>query len=431
MLESIISNTPLSYFFSGLWRDEAFSFLLAHRDMLSIIRITAQDFNPPFYYLLLHLWMKLFGSSEGLIRSFSFSVFILNIYIVYLFLVNVLKVNKKNIITYLVFFALNPLLLYYAFEARMYSLFALFATASFYYFYNGHKKAFIVTSVLGMYTHYYFIFVLFSQFIWLLYDKRFLPLGKRMKPFFIIGIFFLPWFAYVARHISANTGDFWLEKARVYDIASSLGVLYTGYEHHFFDFFDRSIIFLSCGLLLFIIYCIKTIKKDSVHQLLLLWSFFGFFLILALSFLKPLFIPRYVIFATVGFMLLLFYYLEKLPKWISLITIVSLFVITIYFWYYQLAFRTKGTERRVLQEIAQLAGRNDLLYVSDAGDYLTAAYYFDEKRVFIYGRSYSDTPHYIGRVIINPDRFVNELPQYPQKAFVMTGNETYEIQSAY
>ena len=110
-----------------------FSYLLAKQNILQILSLTAKDFNPPLYYLLLHGWMGLFGSSEIAMRTLSFFFFLGTLYVVGMFLMEIFEFSINEILVYLLLFVLNPLLHYYAFEARMYSLFAFLVTLSFYF----------------------------------------------------------------------------------------------------------------------------------------------------------------------------------------------------------------------------------------------------------------------------------------------------------
>ena len=72
MTEFVFTQTPLLYLTQSLWRDEAFSVMLARHSLLDIVRLSAGDFTPPLYYILLHVWMTFFGSSEIAVRLLSF-----------------------------------------------------------------------------------------------------------------------------------------------------------------------------------------------------------------------------------------------------------------------------------------------------------------------------------------------------------------------
>jgi uncharacterized membrane protein len=54
-----------------IWYDEAYSILLAEGSPAYIWATTARDVHPPLYYVLLHLWMLLFGNGVLAARSLS------------------------------------------------------------------------------------------------------------------------------------------------------------------------------------------------------------------------------------------------------------------------------------------------------------------------------------------------------------------------
>ena len=55
----------------SIWFDEAFSWTLSSFGPLEIIQRTGSDCHPPFYYLMLWGWIKLFGDSLWAMRLLS------------------------------------------------------------------------------------------------------------------------------------------------------------------------------------------------------------------------------------------------------------------------------------------------------------------------------------------------------------------------
>src|SRR3989304_4984332 len=53
VLRSVASGTR------AIWYDDAFSLFLSRQDLASIVRGTAADTMPPFYYFSLHGWMAI------------------------------------------------------------------------------------------------------------------------------------------------------------------------------------------------------------------------------------------------------------------------------------------------------------------------------------------------------------------------------------
>src|SRR3989338_6210360 len=160
-------HTPLFYLIQSVWRDEAFSYFMAKPNLLKIIVTTAQDFNPPLYYLLLHLWMYLpagqagpAGHSDTALRLLSFIFHLAGSY--YAYLIGRKMTDRKFSVFIFLFYLLNPMLVTYAFEMRMYSLYAFLATATLYYFLVKNWKAYTVSAILGLYTHSFFLMLLLS-----------------------------------------------------------------------------------------------------------------------------------------------------------------------------------------------------------------------------------------------------------------------------
>lgn len=110
----------------SLWLDEATSALAAKMSLTDLFsKFLPGDFHPPLYYLLLHFWVKIFGTGEFSLRVPSIIFGILTIYIVY-------KLSKNLIAP--AFLATSGLLIYYSQEARMYSMATFLVSLSIYLF---------------------------------------------------------------------------------------------------------------------------------------------------------------------------------------------------------------------------------------------------------------------------------------------------------
>lgn len=431
MINFLFNRTPLHFMTQSLWRDEAFSYLLAKKNIIEIISLTGQDFNPPFYYIILHFWIILFGKSEIALRSLSFIFFVLTIYVVSLFLDHIIiQVHKKRKWIYLSLFALNPALLYYAFEARMYSMYAFIATLSFYFFLRKKRAPYIMVSIIGLYTHYFFVFVIATQITFqaIMYRKRFF---KKCLYMIIPFLGFLPWFFYVYPQFLAHTADFWISKTTSADLIQSIGTLFTGYEP-VYTYYNYFIVALSLFLITLIIslsirYFHHYKKKYNLFIFLALWSFLSYIGILIVSFFIPLFLFRYLIFVPVGFSLFLSFLLEKTRRRTFFIYVMILFIMSIHYTALESLYKRKGDVRKTIREIKAIAGKNDLIYVADPTLYFTTVYYFDEKKVWIYDPE--SIPHYIGRVLISDDKITRQLAIFPQKTFILTNDTNYEIRS--
>lgn len=434
MMNFLFTQTPLMYLVQSFWHDEAFSYLLAKKNILEIIFLAAKDFNPPLYYLLLHFWLKIFGSSEISMRSLSIVFYWGTIYVIFLFLTKIFKIKFRSSIFYLLLFIINPLLTYYAFESRMYTMLAFFATLSFYFFEKKDWKFYIISTILGLFTHYFMILAILAQgtYFYLTIkgkNKRLELLKKVILPF----LFFIPWIFFVLTQNNIFNGSFWIKSFNFNDIFNTFGMIYTGYEKDF-SFYNKEIFKIS-SLILIILFIgfVKIYKQKSSNKhlelLLILWSVAIPLTIAFLSLFKPIFLPRYLIFNTVGLLLFIVLILEKMKTTSKIFFLALIIYFTISYQVFQMIFRTKTNLGKTIREIGKLAKPNDLLLTNER-NFFTAKYYFkDGKKVFIYGKTYEELPKYIGKVLIDKKDLVSSLPYYPVKAFILKSDGSYDIQA--
>ena len=170
----------------SLWNDEGNSARLSERPLSLIIEGTASDIHPPLYYILLRGWREFLGESAFGLRSFSAFAGVLTVATTLalgrLFFRQrsdpEIPVRFVLIATFLA--AVNPTLIYYSQEMRMYSLLALLTAVSTLFLWRwlsaepGSKWAiaYVLSATAGLYTHYFFPAVLVLQnlivLLWLL-----------------------------------------------------------------------------------------------------------------------------------------------------------------------------------------------------------------------------------------------------------------------
>ncbi|OGK36671.1 hypothetical protein A3F03_02980 [Candidatus Roizmanbacteria bacterium RIFCSPHIGHO2_12_FULL_41_11] len=437
MLTFLFTKTPLLFFVQSFWRDEAFSFLLAKQSLIDILFLTAKDFNPPLYYLILHLWLNLFGSSEITLRTLSLIFFTLTIYKAYDMLTDVLHLSPKKTILYLFLFLSNPVLLYYAFEVRMYAMMGFLAVFSFQALLAQKHKTYILVTTLALYTHYFMLLVLAVQIIWsLMFNKKPSHQKHTWRMFIYPLAFFLPWLIFFLSQ-KVFTNAFWITKPNLIDFLYLPAVLYTGYEKEYMRAFGgifgyRGVISVLAVLLLALIGSgARRINRDNrrLFWLLLLWAFLSPILVFIISFVsQSYYLPRYLLFSTVGFIFLLVYLLESLPRKVKSFFILFLLVITLSYQLINLNSKKKFDFSTMSKDLKMILKPQDRVYVTDERDFQVAQYYLGEDRVFIYGKSYENLPAYIGKVLIDKDDIRNQLPLAPIKAAVIVHNRGYYFQ---
>ena len=162
--------------------DEAFSVLWSTLDPVTIIKSTAPvDPHPPFYYLLLHYWMVLFGESETAVRALSACLGIVSVLVFYRIGCELL--NKKIALIASFLMAINAFVITHSQEARQYSLLLFLTLVSFLFFIRmleaekikkSYVLIYLITNVILCYTHLFGIFTIGSQVLYfLLFRHRF------------------------------------------------------------------------------------------------------------------------------------------------------------------------------------------------------------------------------------------------------------------
>jgi len=186
----------------SLWLDEATSLMLARMPVGDLIGWTAADIHPPLYYVLLHYWLG-FGESELVIRGLSTLAGLLTVVVVYGLAVQLF--DRRTALHAAGLLAVTPVHIWYSQEARMYAWVTLWIAASLWFALLAWRErrmvfwvAYVLTSVAGLYTHYYAVFGLGLAnlfFAYLLVRRRLdvRTLGGWVLAQGAIFVLFLPW----------------------------------------------------------------------------------------------------------------------------------------------------------------------------------------------------------------------------------------------
>ena len=207
----------------SFWADEGNSVVLARESTGNILQAAAADIHPPAYYLLLKVWGSVFGLDEKGARSLSATLGVIVVLGVYL--AGAMLKNKRTGLLAALLAAINPFLIYYSQEARMYQLLALAGVFSAWAFLHWVQDApesgkwppvaaslfYLFFATLGLYTHYAFpihLVTLNAVFlIWLIVSN-----GKvRRKGLHllywailqgVVALLFLPWLPIALRQLA-------------------------------------------------------------------------------------------------------------------------------------------------------------------------------------------------------------------------------------
>lgn len=437
MLTWFFTKTPLLFLTQSIWRDEAFSYLLAKQPINEILAITAGDFNPPLYYLILHIYMWIFGSSEIMLRVFSFIFFSVTLYTAHRIIEHIFLKKSTSRYIYIFLFAFSPFLMYYGLEARMYAMTACLATVSWYFLMTRRPRKYLLTMVLGLYTHYFFLFIAAAQFAYMMLTNTRTEAQKKAYARHLVtaGAIFSVWILFMISQNPPIGKSFWIVAPSLYNILNIPAILLTGYEDTFyfpkFSLIPYTVLFLAT---VFFGYknATKSRHEKDTFLFLLCWTIVPVILTLLLTPLKPLFLPRYLMVSAPGILLLTIYLIIKMPaRQLRVVFLAIFFIAFTSYHILQVTFRQKANFRATVREIKTLAGKDDLVYVDNVLNFHPAQYYFDSKRVYIIGKSYREIPDYVGKILISQDRVVSLPPRYPRKAFIIHDDLSYDIQSIY
>ncbi len=187
----------------SLWLDEACTYVnLGSGSFTTMIKHCRQPAGvmPPLYFILTDIFIWIFGKSEIALRLTSAITGIFSIFMIYS--ISRVLFNYRVAAISSFFLAINGCLIAYSQEARPYSL-AIFLSLLSYYFFlrmmddnqNKYKIGYIVASILGMYSLYFFGMILSTQvIIFLIFKKRFkFTLVHFSILILILIVLYLPW----------------------------------------------------------------------------------------------------------------------------------------------------------------------------------------------------------------------------------------------
>jgi mannosyltransferase len=220
-----------------IWGDEAFSIWLSGRPLSEVIAGGA-DTHPPFYPLLLFIWLRLAGLSPLAVRVLSACIGTLTVPVVYALGRRVFGRPTGTVAALLA--AVSPVLVYYAQETRMYGLVVLLSAVSVYWALQmlrdrvGSSRggrspwppvAYILATLGAVYTHYYSFFVVLAENLVLVIafwrQRRRTALLRWLAAQGIIALAYVPWILVQKGFLSGKASTRFEE----WDLASALRIV--------------------------------------------------------------------------------------------------------------------------------------------------------------------------------------------------------------
>jgi len=170
-----------------------------------LLSFSVSDFHPPLFYILLKYWMRLFGTSEIIVRLPSVIFSLLAIIVIYI--IGKKLYDKKTAFVSSILLATSPLYIYYSQEARMYMLASLLTALSVLFFVLLLEQdkikywvGFILSTAVLLYTDYlpYLMLPTYALYLFIVRKKT---KGVTLKSFIpaliLITAFCIPLFIYI------------------------------------------------------------------------------------------------------------------------------------------------------------------------------------------------------------------------------------------
>ncbi|MEX0597753.1 MAG: glycosyltransferase family 39 protein [Candidatus Paceibacterota bacterium] len=299
-LISIAISIQLMYL-NSIRLDEAQSIWQVSHSLSEILDIVGRDVHVPLYHIILHFWQGIFNNSVISARYLSLFISIISIPLVYILFTKIY--TKKIGLMTTILFILSPFINWYANEARMYSLLLFLALLNSIFFIDILKKdntkswvGFILTAILGIYTHYfYWLFLISNALFYLVSYKHF---SKHLLPKFIISSIILlisiaPWIYYVISLGSAANTKPELQSPTSIDFSNIFSQYIFGFQT---DIINK-IILSSWPIIVIIIFTSlqRKFKYPIFNTFVIFQILIPIGLAFMLSYLRPIFLSRYLI----------------------------------------------------------------------------------------------------------------------------------------
>lgn len=334
----------------SLWLDEAFSVHVAGQPFGRMMEIVVHhDTPPPLYYSLLHLWLRL-GDSAFNVRLLSALFGIGAVAAVYLLGRDMSGSVVGSAGGLLV--ALSPFQVWYAQEARMYSLLALLCALSALFLLRalrtgkvGFWVAYVVAASLATYTQISSVFFVLGEWVgvvlYVAYSRsegrgeqhdhpRLGAVPRLLRPWLLsqmaLLVLWLPWLPNFLQQ-SQTYQQFWIETPTPDKVATLLMEFSSAYIPHWRIPLGREIL-VVLALSVALLAARRLTRADYLFLLsLFLVPIVAMYLV---SLSRPLFLSRVLIYSSAPFLLLVAAGVAGLRKWrIQLLVLGALVVLNL------------------------------------------------------------------------------------------------------
>ncbi|MCK4836499.1 MAG: glycosyltransferase family 39 protein, partial [Candidatus Aminicenantes bacterium] len=338
--------------------------------LFRILGVSRWDPHPPLFLVVLHFWIKIFGFNEFSPRFFIALTGIISVFPVYFLGKELINKNTGIIAGFLL--SVNYYHLYYSQEVRPYMLLFLFSTLSYLFFIRNLKRIgksdrvfYVLSTVLLLYTHFFGLFVLISQLIYLglhlIFQRKIsrLPIIKDylLSGFFMV-LLYSPMIYFVLKMIEKK--EHWIKSAPGSAIFPGIFAGFFGHE--------TVLVALFAALLIILLFtCVKAqrgspitdSKPDSLLfsvPVLFAWIFFSLFIPYFRSIMSvPMFSFKHAICVLAAVIILIAMALERIrPATFKGLIIASILILSLTSIFYHHDYYHKKTKQQWREAVSDI-----------------------------------------------------------------------------
>jgi len=398
---------------NSLWFDEAISVWFANESLGNIIiKQTSADVHPPFYYIVLSLWINVFGNGEFDVRLLSAIFGILSIPLLYLIVKNLFG-NQPALISALIL-AMSPFHIYYSQEARMYSILTFCVLLSIFFMVKMlcigeeptqtkktifYSIGYVISTLASLYCHNVALLLPIAQnFFFIIFWNRHRPFLKFWIPSLLtIIILWAPWTSTFFKQSSSVGKSSYTPPLTSESIINLFATFNNGPTYWLFNWIDvgnfslihgrlvlLTIIFFS---LLFLTGIIYGRHNPRSLVLLLLISFVPIGTQLLISLKHSILATQTLIWASVPYIVLIALGISSIKlKWVFALTIVLIIAInsaSLYKYYTEFEKERWDLAAEYVAQNSDIRepqsnDKEDLVLFSSALGQIPFEYYFDK-----------------------------------------------------
>ncbi len=269
---------------ASVFHDEAWSILCARLPIGEMVSLVRADAGEPLYFILLKVWITLFGSGEIACASLSLLLSLLNVGLVFVLARSVF--GERVALLAALFFGFNWLEFHFSTHVRFYPLLttvSILSYCSFLIALNRKRSIawFALISLCGFYTHSYYWFICFSQFLVLLTFAR-ADIPRFILAGIPVAIAYAPWFFLVFLHQMTGYVSAYMETnlERVHGIGRAVLMLGASFvSKHAFPLWTGPIVLLGAGIYLAVVFLQwrkgSTLSTERRSVLILMMFYLG------------------------------------------------------------------------------------------------------------------------------------------------------------